>query len=84
MDRHNRFSQTREVKTVNVPYRPEQFMAASRGTAEFNLAILRTQAASKGKHLTNDESRAAIRIALKLGMLVREHAPRKQCGRETG
>jgi hypothetical protein len=74
----------REVKIVDAPYRSEHFMAANRGTAEFNLAILRTQAASEGERLTNDESRAAIRIALKLGMLVRGHAQEKPRDRETG
>lgn len=77
MDGHNWFSQTRAVKIMNAPYRPEQLIRADRGTAEINLAVLRSQAASEGQGLTNDQSRAAIRIALKLGILVREHAPRK-------
>jgi hypothetical protein len=56
-----------------IPMRQEQLIAANRGTAEFNLAILRTEAAHEGQPLTASDSSAAIRIALKLSLLVRHH-----------
>lgn len=62
---------------MSAPYRPEPLLAANRDTGEINLAILWAQVASKGQNLTVGQTRAAIRIALDLGMLLRERALRK-------
>lgn len=59
---------------MSAPYQVEQLIAANRGTAEFNLAILTSESALEGEDLKSDQSRGAIRIALKLRMLVCEHA----------
>jgi hypothetical protein len=75
MPLHNLLLQRKQA--MNAPYRHEQLIPASRGTAEVNLAILWSQAASEGRHLTAEQSSAAIRIALKLGLLARGHASRR-------
>ncbi|HEY1505786.1 MAG TPA: hypothetical protein VGF92_15890 [Stellaceae bacterium] len=58
-------------------YRHEPLIPATPKTAALNLAILRTQAASKGRDFTPDQSAAAVRIAVQFDRVVREHAKKR-------
>ena len=55
-------------------FRRESLIPATRLTAAANLAILRTQAASKGLEVTQSQSTVALLMALELERVVGDHA----------
>jgi hypothetical protein len=63
--------------TMAGTYHREPLIAATRMTAAANLAMLRTQAASRKLALTPTQATAAIRIAFQLEKVVYEHARRR-------
>ena len=59
------------------PYRHEPLIPATIRTAVANVAILRTQANSKGWRFTPDQSNVAIRIAVQFQEIVAKRAARR-------
>jgi hypothetical protein len=58
---------------MGAPYGHEPTIPATRHTAGINVAILRTQAMSKGRPLTLLQAAAATRMAVALRTIVNEH-----------
>jgi hypothetical protein len=58
-------------------YRREPLIPATRMTATTNLAILRTQAASRKRHLTASQAAAAIHMAMQLERVVADHEKKR-------
>jgi hypothetical protein len=64
-------------RTMASAYRHEPLIPATPKTAALNLAILRTQAASRGRDFAPNQSAAAVRIAVQFDRVVREHAKKR-------
>jgi hypothetical protein len=54
-------------------YRREPLIPATRMTAATNLAILRTQAASRKRPLTAEQAAAAVRMAMQLERVLSDY-----------